>query len=147
MDVVKEVPVIGVSVNEQIGHRSVVLQTHIASDCTTEELNALMDRLLAAADRQKLYYETKEERFKLQLNLDNHELQLETMQADIVRVEKEMKARWDDSGRKGDYKPSANERAQRLNLEKNVEAFGVNIARLKTAIAECDAILAKSGKE
>lgn len=141
------VPAIGLSVSEQIGSRSIVLQTHVAGDCAPDELNVVLDRLLKAADRQKLFYETKEELFKLRLNLDNHELQLTQMLDDLGRVDKEQQLRWEESNRKGPYKASATERQQRGNITKNIEAFKFNIARLKTSIAEHEAILVKTGKE
>lgn len=147
MEETVQVPAIGLSVSETIGQRSIVLQTHIAGDCKPEELDAKLDQLLKAADRQKLYYETREELFKLKANLDHHEIQLQSMTDDIVRVDAEMKQRWDDAGRKGPYKPSPSERQQRGNIVKNIESFQFNIGRLKTAIAEAEATLAKIGKE
>lgn len=50
-----DVPAIGISFRQTIDEsaREIVLQCHISSDCTDEQLNTLLDKLSSAADRQK----------------------------------------------------------------------------------------------
>lgn len=143
---VNEVPVIGVSVTEQIGKRAIVLQSHVASDMTDEEINKFLDLVMSFADRQKLYYETREGLFELRANLERHETSLQDMVDDLNRTDAKMKAEWVERGRQGDFKLTQAQKAHRDNILKNEEAFKVNIGRLKTAIKDNEAILANIGR-
>lgn len=140
------VPAIGISVSEQIGNRSIVVQTHVDGTCSEAELNAALDRILKAADRQKLYYETREELYKNKANLEQHENALSDMKADLVRVDDENIRQFEDSGRKGPFKLSQAQRSQRATVTKNIEAFQFNIGRLKKSIAEQEQMLKGIGK-
>ena len=54
-------PALGMSIQVDLGAgRIATLQTHIASDCTLMSLNALLDKMTAAGDRQRAHYKLEE---------------------------------------------------------------------------------------
>lgn len=67
-------PSIGLSYSVQVGDgRSLVAQTFVARDCETSELNALLDKLRSACDRQQVFGK------------------LETLELEIERTDKMLK--------------------------------------------------------
>jgi len=65
---VGESPALGVSVNVQFAAgRQVVFQTHVPQECSAEDLNILLDKMNAVADRAEAFYAQEQARKQLEV--------------------------------------------------------------------------------
>lgn len=79
-----EVSAIGISVITNMpGDRQITAQCHIASDASTAEVNALMDRMWSVIDRQKARYEMEGK----EADLDVVRKTLQRMEQDFAMAE------------------------------------------------------------
>jgi len=118
------VPAVGVSFNLTLGGgRAMVIQTHIGQD---DNVDALLDRILASADRQKAKYEIvdiEDELRRMRLMIGDQERALEKYkkaeELNGVREEgAKLQHEHSQSGRRGDFKFPANY-IQRLKAVEN----------------------------
>lgn len=129
-------PALGISVKTQASEgREIVFQTHIAQDASIVDLNALLDKMTAAADRQS----AKAALITLYRDLEDHEKQLRQLEEDYSNIEANAAALWAKNGRKGDYKPNQRDAAQKQQVEANVKRWREVIGKLKLRIAEFEA--------
>ena len=135
-----DVPAIAVSIDHQISDGRIIrFQTGVAQDAAPAELNALLDKLTAAMDRQAAKY--KVEALTAQLAEDEklYTLRLE----DMTRIDAEAQAEYE---RKGDRRaPWSLDKlpAAKLSERKNADIF---IGRLRDNIKEKRAEIASLTK-
>lgn len=127
---------LGFSVNVQVdGNRQIAFQTFVSRDGPLGDLNAALDKITKAADRQVAKYML----VSLRKELRQREQAVKDQAEDLARVEAENHKRWDDSGRKGPYKLDAKESAALNNIEISKGKFIADIADIKARIAENEA--------
>lgn len=147
--ILKSEPVVAVTITCNLGgERQMNLAAHFERDASPEEQNAILDRVMKIADRQKARYdlEKEEENFKVVgLNTRNALLAIEAgemaSKSQLERLKIELQAKEEarkeihdhaysdhvSSGRRGDFKPRGVD-LQRLN------AADIEIAKTRSAI-------------
>lgn len=130
-----EVPAISVQLATTIGGtRSLTLTTGLRLDCTSEQLNALLDKVAAASDRQKKRHDLEQTRMLLkneEQNLHQHRTQAGVQETIFDRE-------WNASARKGDRKLTASQQNTLNGLQKNIENSVERIKQLRAGIAEAE---------
>lgn len=126
-------PALGVSIKTQPNEgREIVFQTHVAQAIPSADLNTLIDKLIAASDRQS----AKANLVTLRRDLTVHEKQLRQMEEDFTNIEGNAIALWKANNRKGEYKPQPRDAAQKQTAEGNIKRWREQIDLLKKTIAE-----------
>lgn len=86
---------------DEHGRRQLVFQTHIDQDDPLEKLNAILDRLRAAVERQQAMSELADLDRKIDGEMLNFPLFVEAAE----KIEAQNRLMWEESGRKGPYDP------------------------------------------
>lgn len=140
-------PAIGFSLDMKINdRRALVAQSYVPIHASKKEINALMDRMVQAADRLDLIYRIKDLTLLLEKatqELPLHEKAAEKFDNDALRTHRE-------TNRKSDFDIESlkgGQRQQRDNLIQNVAMARVNIDRISKAIEEAKAELEAWDKE
>lgn len=131
-------PALGVSLSMQYaGGRTAVLQTHVPQEISGEDLNKLLDKLNASADRQEAYYAQEQARRQLEVE----EKALNNMRRRLGDVEENIRTKMLADGRRNP-KLSAQDDMQKK------QAFD-NITEGERRVAECqkflDELIKKAG--
>jgi hypothetical protein len=104
---------IGISLNVQVdGNKQLALQTAIERDTDSKEIDAILDKLFVAVDRKRAQYEYEE----IEKDIELHEKQLRNMAEDLDRVDEKAKEEYANSNRRGEYKPSPQQKTARDNI-------------------------------
>jgi hypothetical protein len=131
-------PAIGFSLDCKINdRRAFVIQTYLPISATPKEINAMLDKLHAAADRQEVRYRLKD----MRLLLEKAEQELPLHEKKLVEFEEGAIRRHKTSGRRADFEWKGNDATNRDNLIQTVAMTRVNIERIKKGIAEAEAEL------
>ena len=131
-------PAIGFSIDCKINdRRAMVIQTYLPLDADPATINALLDRLLIAADRQEVRYRLKD----MRLLLEKSEQELPMHEKDLVKFEESTVREHGATGRKSEFQWKGAQAASRDNKIQNVAMCRVNIDRIKKGIAEAEAEL------
>ena len=116
-----DVPAIMLSVDHQVSEGRIIrFSTGLPRDVSPGELNALLDKLAAASDRQQAKHELQ----RLEDGLKREEKLYVQQQEDLVRLDEEAKARYAASGRKAEWSPDKLTGAQlkdRENAEVSIQ--------------------------
>ena len=124
-----EVTAIAVSFDHQLSDGRILrFHTGIAEDASAEELNALLDRLTAASDRQAARYKLQ----ALQADLVKNERMYQERAEDVIRIDAEAEAAYGRSNRKVPWSPDQLTPKQKQDRD-NVAIMG---KRLKEMILE-----------
>jgi len=136
-DVEKD-PSIGVSYNYQIaGSKSLVLQTFVARDADIAVLNAALDKMRKAAERQAAFAALAD----LQKELKQNE-EFQTRHAErIAQVDQNVKDAWARSNKRGDPVLTAKERTEQQQAYANAEELKRIAAKLKQSITDVQATI------
>jgi hypothetical protein len=130
-----EVPAISVQLATTIGGtRSLTLTTGLRLDCTSEQLNTLLDKITQASDRQKKRHDLENTR----LLLKNEEQNLHQHRQQVGAQETKFATEYAISGRKGTFEPKGAQRSVLDGLNKNVENSVERITQLRKLIAELE---------
>ena len=137
---VQAAPVIGVSFNFKIDdRREIVAQTHIERDASSAEVDATLDKVRTALERQKTISDLAD--FKTKLKYD--EKKLEQLREDFVRIDQRHRADWEQSSRRGEFKLGTKEQSERNNALTTIDRYELEIKLDRENLAECEAKLAK----
>lgn len=135
LDADLEVPAISVQLATTIGGtRSLTMTTGLRLDCTAGQLNALLDKITAASDRQKKRFDLENTR----LLLKNEEQNLHAHRQQVGAQTSKFAADYAVSGRRGEYEPKGSQKSVLDGLHKNVENSVERIGQLRKAIAEME---------
>ena len=136
-DVEKD-PSIGVSYNVQIaGSKSLVLQTFVARDADIAALNAALDKMRVAAERQAAFAALVDLQKELKQNEEFQARHAERM----AQVDENLKAAWGRGNRKGDIVLTAKERTEQQQAYANAEELKRIHAKLVKSIADVEATI------
>lgn len=128
-------PAIGFSLDCKINdRRAFVIQTYLPISASPAEINAMLDKLHASADRQEVRYRLKD----MKLLLEKAEQELPLHEKKLVEFEESAVRRHRTSGRRADFEWKGNDATNRDNLIQTVAMTRVNIERIKKGIAEAE---------
>ena len=129
---VGETPALGVSVNMQFAAgRQLVFQTHVPQETSAEELNVLLDKMNAVADRAEAYYAQEQARRQL----ETEEKALANMARRLSEVESNIQLKASLDGRRNP-KPSAQDETQKKQAYDTLEEGKRRVAECKKYLAE-----------
>lgn len=129
-------PALGVSVQLEFAGGTLVFQTHVAQETSKAELDALADKLIAVADRQRAKATVRE----LKTNKESQVAQLQNLREDRDRIDALVAAPAAD-GRRNPRPDQTQVRAREQSVvmeQKLVEL----IKRMDDQIAEAEGIIA-----
>jgi len=133
-----EVPMLGLSLNGELpGKRSFVIQGHIERDCEVKVLNAVLDKMRVAMDRQFAFGALEQ----LKLQLEQEEKLAANHAARMAQVDENIRVAWTRGNKRGDPVLSAKERQDQQQAYAHAEECKKRIAAVKKNIAECEAII------
>lgn len=136
MDAIEQVPTIGISVSRELpGKQNLVLQSLVNRDCEQKDLDAVLDKLRIASDRQFAFGAV----VQLKLQLEQEEKMASDHAMRMAQADENMKARWNSTGRKGDLKLSQKEEQDQRQAYAHAEESKKRIAKVKSEIAEFQA--------
>lgn len=131
----KEISAVGFSLNAEINpKRSLVMQTHVASDTSQQEMFGLLTKLCSVADTLDTRYRLIDIKLLLQKakeELPVHEKKLTDYEHQTIRD-------YNRSGRKSEFEWKGQAFTNRENLLTTIAACRINIARFEKAIAEAE---------
>ena len=114
---VGEAPALGVSINAQFAAgRQIVFQSYVPQEAPVEEINALLDKLNNAIDRQESWYQIEQ----LEKEVERDEQILYSINHNMQEVEANMRARYEAGGKRAPFKMSEKEVVQKKQAEDNV---------------------------
>ena len=133
-----EAPALGISLSHQIDQeRSIVFQTHVERDVSDAQLNAVLDRVVKASERQS----AKVRLPQLNQRLILEEQAFKASSADLERLDAESHERHTQSGRKGPHRYSEKDLTDRKNAVTVIDRRRDLIKSLHTQIAETQAAI------
>jgi hypothetical protein len=136
---VEKTPSIGISYQIQTRQsRQLVLQSFIDRDCEPAALNALLDKMRVAGDRQLAWEKIDDTKLAIKQEYLNAEQQR-------VAIEKEdsvIKNEWDRGNRKGDVRLTTHQLQKQREAYQTAENIKLRIANLNEALAEFEARVA-----
>ena len=135
LDPTLDVPAISVQLSSTIGGtRSLTLTTGLPTDCKKSELDALLDKMTAASDRQKKLFDLEQTRMLLkneEQNLHLHRTQHGSQEIAFAR-------QWESSNRKGETRLTASQQNTLDGLQKNVANSIERIKQLRETIEKME---------
>lgn len=143
-------PALGFSITSNITDRSqIVVQSFVPLDATDDEINAVLDKVMKACDRQRAKYLVND--FKLKAELEDQALEaqkkvLEDRVGKLADLKNIYQSEWTDSNRRGDFKMTTQQEANVgkvqtdiENMAKTVAGMKQNVERYKSNLAELEA--------
>lgn len=135
LDPTLNVPAISVQYSTTIGQtRNLSLTTGLPLDCTKSQLDTLLDRIVAAGDRQRQKYDLEQTRMLLK----NEEQNLHLHRQQFGAQENQFRAGFQQSGKHGDWKPTGSQSSLLDGLKKNIENSAERVKKLRADIAEME---------
>jgi hypothetical protein len=130
-------PAIGISFKQTLDdYRELVFQSHVSADCLPDELNALLDKLSSAADRQKA--KTHLPTVKGLLEIKKAALVQETSNLFLAKSERDTQADlWRSqaaASNRREWKPSSSQSQEHARIQARIAQAETNIAVLKKEI-------------
>lgn len=135
---IPEAAALGVSVQLEFPGGTLVFQTHVAQEASPAELNAMTDKLVAVVERQR----AKNTLVELKRNLEKDISDLEKLRGSRELMDAENMRAHAESGKRGEFKLSAQQSQQRAQTEINEKVYGQRIVDFKRQIAEAEGIIA-----
>jgi muconolactone delta-isomerase len=117
--------------------KTLALQTYLPVSCKPKELNELLDRMSAAADRQAAQGKI----VKLKRSLAMQAKQLRRTTEDLNAIDGRFEAMWKKAGKKGEFRLTTEQEAQKRNAHTTQARFGEEISEIKQEIADLEALL------
>lgn len=129
------VPALGFSFQAAVGDgRQIVMQGHVAGDAPPAELNAQLDKVSAAIQRQVL----KQRLLDTREMLRRHEATVVAMERQFSQVVENAKTQWAASEKRGPFKLSTGEAAQKKTAETNLHNLRTDV--IPRTIADIEAL-------
>jgi hypothetical protein len=138
MTIAPNVPVVRMTYQAPVAEGKVlVFETYVPLDEEVKFYHAVADKLRAVADRQEAIVKVA----IVEKQLKAERSHLEALASDERRLRDASVARWDGSGRKGDYKPTAAESQTIGNIESSTTGRKLNITILEDELKHYKALL------
>ena len=137
-----KIPSIGISFQCALhGQRQLVLQTFIERDCPVGALDALLDKLRDASERQYAWGQVED----LQLKIRQEYINAEQQRVRIEHTDQQIRDNWEKSNRKGDLKLTQSEIQKQREAYEVAEAIKKRLASLNADLVKWEAKLANGG--
>ena len=120
-------------------NRSIVIQTYMDRDAPLSEFHGVLDKLATSIDRQ----EAKANLEGLEAEQALEEKTLKQMEEDYAAIPERAEAAWQASNKKGPYRPSPQEAAQKIQAANGIKQYRERIKKRVAEIAKCQGIIAK----
>ena len=134
-----KIPSIGISFQCALhGQRQLVLQSFIDRDCSTEQLDGLLDKLRDACERQYAWGQVEQ----IKLDLKREHAQAAQQQVNIERADEQLKHDWNQSNRKGDLRLTQQQVQQQRQAYDNLEAIKKRIEGFNSDLTRWEALVA-----
>ena len=136
MDEVEKVPSIGISYTAELpGKKALVLQSFIGRDDSADALNAVLDKVRTAAERQVAFGMVEH----LKLQLEQEEKLANDHAQRMSELDTKLKEDWGRAGKRGDPRLSSREQDEQRKAHWHGEECRRRIAKVKADIAEYQA--------
>lgn len=137
MDVeLEKIPSIGISYTAELpGKKALVLQSFIDRDCEPKALNAVLDKIREAGERQFAFGAL----VQLKLQLEQEEKIAGDHAARMAQVDENIRNEWTRGARKGDVQLSQKQKQDQAQAYAHAEESKKRIAKVKADIAEFEA--------
>ena len=137
-----KIPSIGISFQCALhGQRQLVLQTFIERDCSVGALDALLDKLRDASERQYAWGQVED----LQLKIRQEYINAEQQRVRIEHTDQQIRDNWEKSNRKGDLQLTQSEIQKQREAYEVAEAIKKRLASLTADLVKWEAKLANGG--
>jgi hypothetical protein len=137
-DPTTQIPSIGISLQVPLANaRQMVLQSFVERECQLPVLNALLDKLRLAADRQNAIAQREQAEKMLQ----EQEKQARDHMMRMAQAEANAERLWTNGGRKGEMRLSAKEEEEKRKAYQNAQILKDNMERIKADIRRFDQII------
>jgi len=137
-----KIPSIGISFQCALhGQRQLVLQTFIERDCPVGALDALLDKLRDASERQYAWGQVED----LQLKIRQEYINAEQQRVRIEHTDQQIRDNWEKSNRKGDLQLTQSEIQKQREAYEVAEAIKKRLASLNADLVKWEAKLANGG--
>ena len=134
-------PALGFSITANIhGSAQIVAQSFVPFESNDDQINAALDKVMKAIDRQQAKYQVKDLKKKLEqeeMILVDQVQKAENLQNAALA---EHKSLVDDGKRRGPFKYNQQQEAAISNAKKTIEGMKFNVERYKVNIAELEAL-------
>lgn len=136
-------PALGFSyqvVLDKDARRTIVFQAHVTNSTPVEGIHELLDKMGKAADRQIAIYELHQ----AQLDLEGQKRTAQSLAAQMETMEQLAQARYEASGRKGDWDPEkmpTQEKQARGSLKVSLERYREGIEKAEQTILRCKGLV------
>jgi hypothetical protein len=128
---VEKTPSIGISYQIQTRQsRQLVLQSFVERDCKPEELNALLDKMRNAGERQMAWEKIDDLTLQLKQEYISAEQQQVRIETDAARIKQDWNGR-----RRGDVQLTPSEKQKQQQANETIEGIRTRIATINEALA------------
>ena len=136
MDEIEKEPSIGISYTCELpGKKALVMQSFVPRDCDAKDLDATLDKIRLAGDRQFAFGAV----VQLKLQLEQEEKMAADHAMRMAQVDANLKAEWSRGNRRGDPTLSAKQRQDQQQAYAHAEESKKRIAKVKAEISEFEA--------
>ena len=127
---------LGLSVQISIGEkRAIAVQTHVTRDCPDTELNALLDKVTRALDRQNAKYRMHE----LQVQRDLRVKKIAEMMENHSQISQKWEDEWIKNKRRGPFDMTPSQQQQRVAMDNTFNREKYELEMLESELAELKA--------
>jgi hypothetical protein len=137
-----KIPSIGISLQVALhGNRQLVLQSFVERDCTPAALNAILDKLRDAGERQFAWGEVENIHMKIKqehINASQHQIKIE-------KTDEAIKAEWENGNRRGEPRLTQQQIQRQREAYEIAEGIKTRIAILTDDLVKWEAKLADGG--
>jgi hypothetical protein len=138
MEDIDKVPSIGISYTVELpGKKALVMQSFVGRDTDPRDLNATLDKIRVAADRQFAFGAIQQ----LKLQLEQEQKMASDHAARMAQVDENVKREWNGGGRKGDMRLSAKQQQEQMQAYAHAEECKKRIDKVRKDIAEYEAMI------
>lgn len=129
---------VAVTISTQVSsNRSIVMQTYLPRDAHISAFHETLDKLTKATDRQ----EAKLALEGLEKELAQHQKTRHNLVEDFLTIEVRAQAAFQSRGKRGDFKLSPAEEAQKGTAKTNIERYDTEIKRIEAEIAKARGVI------
>ena len=130
-------PALGFSITANIhGSAQIVAQSFVPFDADDAGINAALDKVMKAIDRQQAKYQVKD----LKRKAEQEEMILADQISKVADLQNTAAAEHAQSGRRGEFRLNVQQKTAVDNAKKTIEGMKYNVERYKVNIAELEAL-------
>ena len=130
-------PALGFSIEAKLTqNRSVTAQFFVERDCEKTEIDAQLDKVMSALERQEAKGLVKG--LKITLERDKKTLEIQVQQLETLKTSYENE--WKSSGRRGEYRLAGQQLTNVNNVTTSIGGLKDRISQVERDLKECEAM-------